>query len=113
MKHCLFKIKAQTFVEYSLLFGIVVAVLISMSPFVQRMVQGMVKTVADQVGTQQDADQQDELRGHLVNSLARARVNQITQKIGSVGGATTYEYLADDVQTSSVQTVNLGFSERK
>ncbi len=47
----------QTVVEYSLLIGIVIAVLLTLTPMVKRSTQGVVKIVADEVGYQNNAEQ--------------------------------------------------------
>ena len=51
------KKKGQTFIEYSLLLGIVALVLIVLSPMMRRGSSGLVRLVADQVGIQNEADQ--------------------------------------------------------
>lgn len=48
---------AQMFVEYAIVCGIVVMILISMNVLIKRGIQGMVKSVADQIGNQANADQ--------------------------------------------------------
>lgn len=101
---------AQTFVEYTLLIGIIVALLIAMMPLFRRGVQGLVKMVADQVGNQQDADQHGGLSGYLVNvqTLSELDINKtVQQRINVVG------YVYDDaVDTFSNTATNLGFTEK-
>lgn len=46
----------QMIVEYSLLIGVVIAVVVVLSPMVKRGAQGMVKIMADEVGIQKHAD---------------------------------------------------------
>lgn len=102
-------IHAQTFVEYTLLIGIIVALLMAMMPLFRRGVQGLVKMVADQVGNQQDADQKGGLSGYLVNvqTLAEIDINKtVQQRINVVG------YVYDDsIDTFSNTATNLGFTE--
>lgn len=48
---------AQSLVEYSVVLGIVALVLMTMRVTFQRGLQGMIKTVADQIGVQNNAEQ--------------------------------------------------------
>ena len=50
--------KGQTIVEYSLLLGIVIALLVTMTPMVKRSAQGMVRVIADELGYQRNGEQQ-------------------------------------------------------
>ncbi len=49
--------RGQTILEYTLIAGIITAVLYYMGTGIKRGVQSMVKVAADQVGNQQEADQ--------------------------------------------------------
>lgn len=49
----------QTLVEYTLLLGIVIAVLVVLTPMIKMATQGMVKVVADEVGYQQNSEQKN------------------------------------------------------
>ena len=102
---------AQTFVEYTLLIGIIVALMIAMMPLVRRGLQGMVKIVADQVGNQQGAEQQGGLSGYLINSYALSQLDTnktYQQRVNVVG------YVFDDsIDTYSNAETNLGFTERR
>ncbi len=70
--------KGQTLVEYSLLVGIVIAFLLTMTPMVKRSAQGMVRVIADEVGYQRNAEQQSDVG--LVNSVIRTRLNKQQDK---------------------------------
>jgi len=48
--------EAQTFMEYVLLLGVVAAIYVTMTPLLRRGIQSMVKSVADQIGNQVNAD---------------------------------------------------------
>lgn len=52
-------IMGQTIVEYSLLIGIVIALLLVVTPMIKRGAQGMIKTVSDEIGYQNDAEQKE------------------------------------------------------
>ena len=101
--------RAQTFVEYTLLFGILAMLLIAMSPMVKRGVQGMVKTVADQLGNQQEADQEGGDKGYLVNSYTLSH-SDTQKRVRESGSRTTYEF-SDQTTTRGNVLTNLGFRE--
>lgn len=52
-------IMGQTIVEYSLLIGIVIALLLVVTPMIKRGAQGMIKTVSDEIGYQNNAEQKE------------------------------------------------------
>lgn len=96
--------KGQTLVEYSLLVGIVIAFLLTMTPMVKRSAQGMVRVIADEVGYQRNAEQRSDVG--LVNSEIRTRLDKQQQKrewyIGQV----------HSVQTSYGETTTVGTTTR-
>ena len=103
------KNNAQTIIEYIIVLGVVVIVLFAMTPLIRRGTQGMIKVVADQVGTQQGADQDfNSTTGHLVNSevITQVRMNQATEEFLN---KVTYTY-DDAVTTKTDSTTNLGFT---
>ena len=59
----------QTIVEYTFLIGIVIAIVVAMSPMVKRSSQAMVKVVADEVGLQRESEQ-----GMIYSTANRERV---------------------------------------
>ncbi len=64
---------AQSMIEYILLVGIVTIVLIYMGTDFKRGLQSVVKTTADQMGTQANSDQDfNSTAGFLVNSITNA-----------------------------------------
>ncbi len=74
----------QTIVEYTIIVGIVTVVLFYMGTGVKRGVQSLVKVTADQVGSQQNADQDfnDTRQGYMVNSTTEtqeAKNRQVTE----------------------------------
>jgi Flp pilus assembly pilin Flp len=102
--------KGQTLVEYSLLVGIVIAFLLTMTPMVKRSAQGMVRVIADEVGYQRNAEQQSEVG--LVNSVIRTRLNKQQDKrewyVGPVHSElTTY---ADTTTVNTNTRSNLGIT---
>ena len=99
---------AQTFVEYTILLGIVVTVLLAMSPMLKRGSQGLVKTVADQIGNQQAADQ--EAKYGYLESMHSHSVSQQTKSRTEYLGAITTD-ISEEVRTRSQQVSNLGFSD--
>lgn len=90
--------------------SLVTAVMVAMSTMVRRSTQSMVKSVADQIGFQQNAEQEGGDSGHLVNMTARMRRDQrrgIRDRLGNV----TYSYDDRDSGETFVLT-NLGAQER-
>lgn len=100
--------KAQTILEYALVVSVVLAALLAMGPYMQRLIQGTIKLTADQIGFQENADQ-DFSVGFLNYSFTQAdtRSDKTTREDR---GFTTYIY-DDDVHISSNTDANLGFVE--
>lgn len=115
---------AQTHVEYVILIGFVLLVLVTMAIGIKRLVQGFVKTTADQIGVQQNADQaafrsdeQDNSRGPKKGYLQEARTTMGTDKTDRIIegpnfslGVTRYEY-DEEVTTNSASRASMGLSE--
>lgn len=98
----------QIFLEYMLVIGAVVLVMMAMNKMIKRGTQGMVKVVADQVGLQVNADQQFD-DGYLKSSYVTTRVT--TSKIKEeFAGQTTYTY-GDVTVIHSNALINMGFTE--
>jgi hypothetical protein len=98
----------QSVVEYSLIIGIVIAVLMVLSPMVKRSTQAMVKIVADEVGIQQNAEQNSE--AGLVRSEIKTDMDQQRRReewrAGTVHSVqATYE---DQTITNTLTESNLG-----
>ena len=101
----------QTFLEYTLLFGILVAVLVAMSPLIRRGAQSMVKVVADQVGNQLEAEQRGGEAGHLISSNTLQAFSRETIK-GDRIYSPSYVY-DDTTRTSTNVLLNQGFTPRR
>ncbi len=97
---------AQIMVEYSLVIGLVIVMLVSMLPILTRMTQSMVKVVADQVGNQANSDQEFGKTGHLVSEYASTRSNT-NKYLDQQADVITYRY---DDRTTTLKTslLNLG-----
>ena len=104
--------QGQTFIEYSLMLGILVSVLIVMTPMMRRGIQGMVKVVADQVGTQQNAEQQGGRFGQLINSTTLTRTLQDIESRDWMG-IKSKAYIKDQAFTQSSVYMNQGFTEKE
>ena len=104
---------AQTFVEYALLFGVVAAIFIALTPLIRRTSQAMIKLTADQVGFQVNAEQIGGRTGKLeeANILTGQRRSKNTRELG--GGITKYSFDSDEVDISSNTISNLGFTEKR
>ncbi|MCK5580877.1 MAG: hypothetical protein KAJ18_06350 [Candidatus Omnitrophica bacterium] len=103
------KRQAQTFLEYTLLIGVLTGVIVAMTPLLRRGTQAMVKLVADQLGTQQGAEQLGGTRGHLVESVAKREADRVKRRSDSMG-TVVYDITRDDVYMEKETTTNLGFS---
>ena len=103
---------AQTFVEYTLLFGVVAAIFIALTPLIRRAAQAMIKLTVDQVGFQVNAEQIGGRTGKLESShiLTSQRRNKNTREFG---GIMKYSFDNDEVDISTNSISNLGFSEKR
>ncbi len=100
--------KGQTIVEYSLLLGIVIAVLLILTPMVKRSTQGMVKVVADELGYQRNAESQVE--GGLIFTNVQTVIDrqQHKQEWYSNSLHRTQTSYQDNVQTTTQSASDLG-----
>ena len=101
--------KAQSLVEYSMVLGIVVAVLVVMQPLIKRSTQGMIKLAADQIGIQNQSDQPFDYSSYLQNSYSTTRSTLFSNKV-EYNTVSNYDY-SDVMETYSNQFMNLGISE--
>ena len=98
---------AQTLLEYSIILGVIVVIFITLNTMIKRSVQGMIKTAADQIGTQENAEQEFNSQvGFLQGSYLK--VDAITNKKVREGrdpGLTDYYY--DDYSSVYSQSNSL------
>ena len=99
----------QTFIEYTILIGVLVTVLIAMTPMMRRGIQGMVKIMADQVGNQEGAEQTGGRFGQLINSTSYSESRRTTQMGERLGESTKTD--DDEVYSQTSTYSNQGFSE--
>ncbi|OGX19742.1 MAG: hypothetical protein A2Y04_04955 [Omnitrophica WOR_2 bacterium GWC2_45_7] len=101
--------EAQTFIEYTILIGIVAMAFFVLEPLIKRGLQGMIKVVSDQVGNQEEGDQAFDDTGHLESSYltVESRVKKDTRESF---GTTTYSFNDKTVQMTNA-LINLGFTE--
>ncbi len=100
--------RAQTFLEYALLFGIIVTIAMVLAPLIKRGIQSNVKFVADQVGLQQCAEQQGGLKGKVDSVKTYAQQKTQKTRIERVGNL-TYQY-DDETSFGTTQLINSGFT---
>ena len=102
--------KGQSLIEYTVVIGVIAMVLFAMQPMVKRATQGMFKSMADQIGTQQNAEQDfaDPEGSHLDYSYTTTRARIDKTRLES-GGVINYVY-GDMVNTEMTSATNLGFS---
>ncbi len=97
---------AQIMVEYVLVLGLVIVMLITMLPVLNRMSQSMIKVVADQVGNQANGDQEFGESGRLVHQYDTTRTN--TNKfLEHQADVITHRY-DDTISRESESLMNLG-----
>jgi Flp pilus assembly pilin Flp len=97
---------AQIMVEYTLVIGLVVVMLIAMLPMLNRMSQAMIKVAVDQVGNQVNGDQEFGEDGHLVHEYASTRAD--THKILDHQADRISFHYNDTVGRESHSLMNLG-----
>jgi len=104
--------QGQTFVEYTIVIGMIIVIVFAMGPMIKRATQGMIKLTADQIGIQKAGDQSGFYNtvtgGYLEDQYAKSRA--VTHKDTSeFFGAASYSY-AEQVDYQMQQHSNLGFS---
>jgi len=101
--------KAQTFIEYVLLFGVVTGLLIAMSPMIRRFSQAMIKVTADQIGNQRLSDQKGGESGYLINVYIKSDDEAYAGREDRLGVTT---YFPETSSTRNIiQHSNLGLSD--
>lgn len=101
---------AQGMLEYILLVGIVVVALISMTQAVKRGTQSIIKTAADELALQENADQKfDNRTGYLDSQNATIAEDKEKQVVDRVGVITYVQDETSFVNTESL--TNMGFTE--
>jgi len=106
-------IGGQTIVEYSIVIGIILTVIIAMQPMIKRAGQAMIKLVADQIGNQEEGDQ----RSFYPNAVSDSRLDWAKTKTGAGMDTQTIQFLgstnyafSDSTKIDSEQQSNLGFT---
>ena len=112
--------RGQTILEYTMIIGILTMVLYYMGTGIKRGVKSLVKVTADQVGTQQNADQDfnDVQQGYMVasNSQVQETRDKLTSEVGYIPNASNAVFSTntsynDSTYTISNTTTNGGFSQ--
>lgn len=104
--------QGQTFIEYTILIGVLVTVLVAMTPMIRRATQSMVKVVSDQVGSQKNSEQVGGRFGYVINSTSASRAQQSIEsweRLGEVGK----DYHVDRTFTQTNTFLNQGWAERE
>ena len=105
------QLRGQTFIEYTLMIGALVMILVAMIPMVRRGIQAMVKVTADQLGTQKGAEQIGGRFGQMINSSTFTQISQDV-KMGERLGVTSKDFVRDKTYTQSSVYLNQGFTEK-
>jgi len=106
--------RAQTFVEYTLLIGVSIAILLALTPMIKRGTQAMVKVVSDGLGVQQNAEQKDNGAGGLIKSDVTTAFNRSELKTDRVASGTHSRKTSvnDQTVTGTQTTSDLGFTQK-
>ncbi|HBG60752.1 MAG: hypothetical protein A2Y03_04605 [Omnitrophica WOR_2 bacterium GWF2_38_59] len=104
--------KAQSILEYSLIIGIVTVIFFNMGTFLKRGTQGMIKTIADQIGDQRNGDQIfDVEEGFMVNAFIDT--DATTEKTRGEDAGVVTHYYNDRMHSESTTETLLGFQEEE
>lgn len=103
------KQKAQSLLEYSTVLGIIVVILVTMQPLIQRSTQSMIKVVADEIGIQKKSDQPFDYSSYLQNAYIVTRAT-ISEERTEYNRQANY-YYHDTSFTQSTEIMNLGVSQ--
>jgi len=110
----------QGLLEYSMILSVIVMIFVSMGPMLKRNTQSMIKLLADQVGSQQNAEQlrgdseediqeQKKRKGYLEKSDTNTIIDSESMQIEEAG---KQEYEYDEKMTIESKTrTNMGFVE--
>ena len=91
--------KGQTFVEYTIVIGVVILIIFAMGPMMKRGIQSLIKTVADEIGIQRNADQRLDGGSYLASSEGSTN-STVDKQIGGTSGTTVYFFNDTTVTTS-------------
>ncbi|MBF0511591.1 MAG: hypothetical protein HQL13_04590 [Candidatus Omnitrophica bacterium] len=108
----MFQQRGQTILEYTIIVGIVVAVLAYMGTGIKRGVQSIVKVTADQIGNQSNADQDfntDQGGGYTQASVTQTAGNTLrgVTESGYVNSQGNTVYMMNTVYNESTLTNTL------
>lgn len=101
--------KGQTLIEYILIIGVVIAATYAIGPAFRRGIQTVVRSAADQVAVQKDADQDF---GYNSGYMASSKMNTDFAAQRSVRESSYYttNTLVNEATTMHINTVtNMGF----
>ena len=95
--------------EYTIVIGVIVFIMMAMSPMIKRGIQSLTRVVADQIGNQEKADQDFDGSGHLDRSYTVTRSSANKQAQDRVGNI-DYTYTESTFSFSNTIS-NLGFTQ--
>lgn len=97
--------------EYTLMLGIVIVILIAITPLVRRVTQGFVKTVSDQLGDQRGSGQPGGDYGYLESSYTFSTQDSYTGRQERLGDV-TYSTMSEWSRTQEHEISNQGLTKR-
>ena len=99
-------VKGQSLLEYSIILGVIVLIIFTMTPTIRRLTQGLIKVMVDQIGSQQNAEQRFDDRGHLDSSKVDVRFSSSRETRENFG---LINYISvERTETDSSSFLNLG-----
>jgi hypothetical protein len=100
------KTKAQSILEYAVVFGIVAAAIGAMQLYFRRGISATIKTVADLVGDQRDGQEIDPLKGTKSSSQTDQTTSSKTQTVVEAGDTvrTSYETTSNATGSSTYKS---------
>ena len=102
---------AQSLLEYLMILGVVIAVLVAFGPLFKRGIQAVVRLTADQLQTQANAEQKvTSTSGYLIDQFSLSDIDNNKNRVEYLGD-TSYNF--DDQETvKSNSQANLGFTKK-
>jgi Flp pilus assembly pilin Flp len=97
------KRKGQGIIEYAIILGLIVAALSAMRVYIKRGIQAGIKVAADQLGSQENAEETDLKKG---GRIVRANIDITTEsekKLTLLEDGTQEREIADETRSYSIE----------
>ncbi len=106
-------VRGQSLIEYTSVIGIIVVIILAVTPLIKRSIQAMIKTTADQIGNQEEAEQRTtDVRGGFLQSSDS--ITQVTSDVQTVEEFGVMHHVYDETtKTDTLQKINQGYTQTK